>query len=117
MKVHSYYYGPREGNGGLDFRASPELTKTIDEDTIRELYSQDTRHPKQFSELYDTPKGPAIGLTRIIQVINHDGRQTTVNRSTFVLLSDFVNEVLVPLLDEQQSFPVETIKLKLHREG
>lgn len=115
MIVHSYYYGPI-GENGLDFKKTEGLTKIISEDIIRRLYTQESKKPQQFDNLYMTAtQGPVIAITRITPTQAHDNRSTYINRTLFVKLRDVVTD-LAPLLDEEPAFPLEPVKLKLVRE-
>ena len=113
MKVHQYFYGPVKS--GIDFAASPELTKVVTEDIIRDLYCQKGSKIKRtdFSNIYTISKELVIGVTRIEPVqAPTDGRASTINRSVFIRVSEIV-EALGQLLDAPQSFPVKTLNVQL----
>jgi hypothetical protein len=109
--VHSYFYGPT-GNGGLNLETTRGLTRIINEDVVRELYTKDG-HPNrtvQFSNLYQTMTGPVIAATRITPATSK-GRQTVINRTFFVRLED-VSAELFQLMDANVSH-VEPVQVTL----
>jgi hypothetical protein len=113
INVHSYYYGP-VANGEYDLQTSSQLTEVMDEDEIRNLYTMDGSPTKriQFSKLYQTVKGPVIGVTRIEPSQSRDKRSTVTNRTIFVRLEDIVND-LTNFFDKPINFPIRTVQLKL----
>ena len=116
MKIHSYYYGPK-GNSGLTLETTRNLAQVISEDVIRDLYSMDGNPHKtvQFSKLYQTLKGPVIGITRIEPTQSHDRRTTIINRTIFIRLEDVVND-LAPLLDSPADFPLKCLTVGITRD-
>mgnify|MGYP001285124000 CR=1 FL=1 len=116
MKLHRYRYGPTE-KGGLTLEATPELSQAINEDLTTRLYTMDgnPRRKIQFSEIYQTTKGPVLGITPIEPMVNHDNRATTQNKTIFVRLAEIVEDLL-PFLDENV-VPNQTQKAKITLEG
>ena len=114
MIVHSYYYGP-VGNKGLDLQTTRNLTSIVNEDVIRKLYTMDSNPKKriEFSNLYQTLKGPVLGVTRIDPATSHDHRQTLVNKTLFVRLEEVVRD-LIPLLDDVAP-PLKLLNVTLSR--
>ena len=116
MIVHSYYYGPI-GNEETGLETTSNLTKIVNEDVIRDLYSRDGNPKKQltFSNVINTLKGPVLAVTRIFPAQGHrDKRATFINRTLFVRLEDVVND-LTCFLDDPATFPLQSFQAELRR--
>lgn len=110
LNLYEYFKGQR---GRVDdFQSTPGLNYVVDDDIIRELYSKEG-HPRnrvQFSNIYQTMRGPVIGVT-IIEPPTQ-GRTTPVNRSMFVKVSEVVEE-LFRQLEKPPVFPLQVKNAKI----
>ena len=120
ITVHRLYYGPVDENGIL-LKTSPELRKgkVLNDDAITDIYTRKGRYNETIndSELIYTANGPVIRVTRIEPLQGHDNRTSqSCNRTLLVKLSD-ISSLLLPLLDQELTFPLKEIRLKVEREG
>jgi hypothetical protein len=120
ITVHRLYYGPIEENGLL-LKTSPELRagKILNDDTISDIYTKKGKYNQttEDSELIHTAHGPVIRVTRIKPLQGHDNRTTqSCNVTLLVQLGD-ISKLLIPLLDQELTFPLQEIKLKVEKEG
>ena len=116
VKVHCLYYGP-VGKSGIQLKTSPELRNgtVITEDMQTEIYTMKGKYNETIdsSELLYTPNGPVIRVTRIEPIQGHDMRTSqSCNKTYLIKLSD-VSKLLVPLLDQEVTFPLKEIELKV----
>jgi hypothetical protein len=116
IKVHCLYYGPVEENGIL-LKTSPELRsgKILSDDAITDIYTMKGKYNETVddSELLYTHDGPIIRVTRIAPLQGHDNRTSqSCNKTYFIKLSD-ISKLLIPLLDQEVTFPLKEIELKV----
>ena len=114
ITVHRLYYGPVNKSGWLLKSSNAVSTgQVLSSDQILEIYTKESgcRHQVDDSELLYTPDGPVIRVTRMKPLQGHDNRtMESCNTTLLVKLSD-LSELLLPLLDEEISFPIKAIKL------
>ena len=109
MKIHSYHYG-----ANYDLNTSPQLGQIIDEDKIRELYSipGNLRKTTEIQNIYQTPRGLVLAVTRIEPSQSIDNRATTTNKTYFVSLTDIAEDIKT-LMNQSPQFPLKTLNVKL----
>jgi hypothetical protein len=120
IKVHKLYYGPVEDKGIL-LKTSPDLRsgKVLSDDAITDIYTKAGTYNGEIqdSELIYTSNGPVIRVSRIKPLQGHDKRTSqSCNITLLVQLKD-ISSLLVPLLDEETTFPLKEIRLKVEKEG
>lgn len=116
IKVHRLYYGPVEEKGIL-LKTSPDLHdgKVLNDDAITDIYSMKGKFNEtvEDSELLYTIDGPVIRVTRIEPLQGHDYRTSqSCNKTVLIKLAD-ISKILVPLLDQEVTFPLKEIVLKV----
>ena len=120
ITVHKLYYGPVEENGWL-LKSTSEVQSgsLVSSDQILEIYTKEGKGNKQIddSELLHTSNGPVIRVTRIEPLQGHDSRtMENCNKTLFIRLSDIAS-LLLPFLDQEMTFPLQEIKLKVTKES
>jgi hypothetical protein len=120
IDVHRLYYGP-VGENGITLKTTPAIREgnIISEDLQSDIYTLKAPFNKTVdsSELLYTAQGPVIRVTRIKPIQSHDKRTTQSCNITLLVQLSEISQLLLPLLDEELTFPLETVKLKVTREG
>ena len=116
ITVHRLYYGP-VGSNGIQLKTSSELRKghVLNDDAITDIYTLPGKHNDvtDSSELIYTVNGPVIRVTRIEPLKSDDNRTVMSCNKTFLIQLSDVSRLLLPFLDNETTFPLKEIRLKV----